>query len=108
MKISLYSPFQVLSSYFIGDAFIYLDRLLDKKLFKPTKDINRCQLGGCEGVKGRRLMGALRTLWRSSSVGAHDPRILDLKTYLKHSPPKAPPAAAVSRRFFRWQGFQTN
>lgn len=87
---------QVPSAFFIADSFLYLDLLLNKRLFKPQPPVKgkpavtRTDLAAREGVKGKRLYGALRFLWRSSPVGGHDPRIVDLKQYLRASPKKAP------------------
>ena len=47
-------------------------------------------MAASEGVKGKRLYGAVRFLWRSSPFGGHDPRIVDLKQYIQASPRKAP------------------
>lgn len=77
---------QVPSAYFIADAVLYLDLLLSKRLLRPTQTDDRVALAGQEGVKGKRLIGALRTLWRSNVDGGHDPRIRDLKSYLQASP----------------------
>ena len=71
--------------------------MLNKKLFKPDlkKDENRQDMAGREGVKAKKMLGALRYLWRSSQDGAHDSRVRDLKSFLRPSPRKAP-AHAVS------------
>ncbi len=87
---------QVPSAFFIADSFLYLDLLLGKKLFKPPRQekgnppVTRSDMAASEGVKGKRLYGALRFLWRSSPFGGHDPRIVDLKQYIQASPRKAP------------------
>lgn len=59
---------------------------MKKKLFRPTPTNDRVALALKEGVKAKRLLGALRTLWRSSADGAHDPRVKDLKQHLVASP----------------------
>lgn len=74
------------SAFFVSDAFVYLDLLLGKRLFRPTPKDDRVSLALKEGVKAKRLLGALRTLWRSSADGAHDPRVKDLKQHLQASP----------------------
>ena len=74
------------SAFFISDAYVYLDLLLGKRLFRPTSKDDRVSLALKEGVKAKRLLGALRTLWRSSADGAHDPRVKDLKQHLVASP----------------------
>jgi len=93
-------PSKVPSGYFLTDAYLYLDLLLNKRLFKPKAAdpkenkpaVTRAGLAGLEGVKAKKLLGGLRTLWRSSQVGAHDPRVVDLKNYLQPSPRKIPAA----------------
>ena len=69
----------------LTDCYLYLDRLLDKKVFKPQQDESRMVMAGREGVKAKRCLGALRALWRSSKK-AWDPRIQDLKACLERSP----------------------
>ena len=78
------------SAYFLTDAFLYLDLLLKKKLFKSESPVTRADMAGKEGVKAKRMLGALRTLWRSSPAGGHDARIAELKKYLKASPRRVP------------------
>eukprot|EP00435_Cladocopium_sp_Y103_P032089 s1037_g8.t1 len=43
-------------------------------------------LAGVEGLKSKKLMGALRALWGSSGVDGFDNRVTELKSYLKASP----------------------
>lgn len=62
--------------------------MLKKKLFKPKAPKTRADLAGQEGVKGKRLLQALRNLWRSSPAGAHDDRLVSLKSFLMPSPPR--------------------
>ena len=81
---------QVPSGYFIADSYLYLDLLLKKKLFKPDPPMTRTDMAGCEGVRGKKLLGALRFLWRSSPQGAHDARLVDLKQYIRSSPRRLP------------------
>jgi len=67
---------------------MYLDRKhFHGKLLKPDikKKEDKQLLAGREGVKGKRLIGALRYLWRSSS-NSLDPRLKDLKDLLQRSP----------------------
>jgi len=80
-----FAPLQVPSAFYITDCFLYLDLILKKKLFKPPAGETRKDLAGKEGVRGKRMMGALRALWRSSPVGGHDARIAEMKTYLQAS-----------------------
>ena len=67
---------------------MYLDKKhFDGKLLKPDikKQEDKQLLAGREGVKGKRLIGALRYLWRSSG-NSLDPRLKDLKSLLQRSP----------------------
>ena len=78
------------SAFYITDCFLYLDLILKKKLFKPSEGETRKDLAAKEGVRGKRMIGALRALWRSSPVGGHDARIAELKSYLQASPLRVP------------------
>ena len=85
------------SAYLMTDVWIYLDNLLDRKLFKPTPNQSRMSLAGVEGLNMKKLVGALRALWRSSKEYGSDARITDLKSFLRASPspqrdPPTPPA----------------
>ena len=55
------------------------------------------RVAGREALKCKRLIGALRSLWRSSKE-SHDDRVHHLKTFLRASPTRgaAPAAAAPS------------
>lgn len=75
------------SAYYITDAFMMLDRLLQGKLFVPSPENDKLGLAAKEAVKAKRCIGALRALWRSSE-GAHDNRIVELKGLLEKSPPR--------------------
>lgn len=88
---------QVPSAYFLTDAYLYLDLLLQKKLFKAkvAERETRHDLAGREGVKAKRLIGALRFLWRSSQDGGHDARVRDLKSLLLPSPRRVPQHAVA-------------
>ena len=102
------SPSCVPSAYMLTDVFLYLDRLLNKQLFcKATKDEPREVQAGKEGVKAKKCIGALRTLWRSSTK-SHDPRVAELKQMMTASPtrarrpaPDAPAAPAALRSCFK-------
>lgn len=52
--------------------------------------LTRADMAAIEGVKAKKLLGALRYLWRSSKEGGHDPRVVELKPYVKPSPKKPP------------------
>lgn len=83
---------KVPSAFYITDCYLYLDLILKKRLFKPQPNkvppVTRADLAGREGVKGKKMLGGLRFLWRSSKIGGHDPRIADLKQYVLPSPAK--------------------
>jgi len=52
---------------------------------KVSEGEDKVVLAGREGVKAKRLIGALRYLWRSSPNSC-DPRLKDLKQLLQRSP----------------------
>lgn len=94
----LSDPLQVPSGYYLTDAFIYLDKLLKCKLFKPSDNVTRVDLAAHEAVRLKKCIQSLRFLWRSSPAEAQDPRVADLKRYLQDSPQKRRPHRAdVSR-----------
>ena len=57
-------------------------------MLKPdrTKQESKMGLAGVEGLKLKKLIGALRALWRSSRNAGSDDRITDLKRCLQPSP----------------------
>ena len=65
-----------------------LDYQLHRKVFHPSVQRNetRAQLAANEGVKAKRCMQSLRTLWRSSKSRGHDDRVTHLKSFLMPSP----------------------
>ncbi len=69
-----------------------LDQQLEKKMFRPDLKLRetRVTLASLEGVKGKRLLGALRTLWRSSNKYGQDDKITHLKSFLLPSPKRNP------------------
>lgn len=86
---------KVPSAYLMTDVFLALDGLLGKKLFHPDRKAgeDRMRVAGREALKCKRLVGALRALWRSSKE-SHDDRVHHLKTFLRASPTRcaAPPS----------------
>ena len=62
---------------------------MKKKVFKPDykKKESRMSLASNEAVVMKRLISALRALWRSTQNKGLDSRITDLKSYLCPSPP---------------------
>eukprot|EP00435_Cladocopium_sp_Y103_P063571 s3038_g25.t1 len=67
-----------------------LDRRLKLKMLKPdkTKGEDKMHLAGREALKVKKLLGALRALWRSSSQ-SHDNRVAVLKSMIQASPARA-------------------
>ncbi|CAK9043126.1 30S ribosomal protein S6, partial [Durusdinium trenchii] len=55
-------PKAVPSAYMLTDCYLYLDRLLDKKVFKPQQDESRMVMAGREGVKAKRKIALLKLL----------------------------------------------
>ena len=108
-------PLEVPSAFFLADTFKYLDaKHLKGKLLKPDKKLNedKAMLAGREGLKAKRMIGALRYLWRSSP-NACDWRVQDLKDLLQKSPERPqrvpPPENPVPRNLFSsmfWCFFQ--
>ena len=72
----------------LTDIFLMLDRKLDKKALKPDLKRNetKMSLAAAEAVKAKRLLGALRSLWRSSAIKGQDGHITHLKSFLVSSP----------------------
>ena len=97
-------PCKVPSAYLLTDAFLLLDKRMGKTLFRPSKELNETRMGlaAVEAVKAKRLLGALRSLWRSSPGHGQDTRITHLKSYLVQSPnrragrPALPDAGAAA------------
>ena len=69
---------------------------MQKKLFRPSAELKETRMGlaAIEAVKAKRILGALRALWRSSPQGGHDQRITYLKSFLVASPRGRPGRAA--------------
>lgn len=79
-------PCKVPSGYYMCDAFLMLDFMLGKKLFRPRAgQETRASLASEEAVKAKRCLGSLRYLWRNST-SSHDPYILEMKSHLCPSP----------------------
>ena len=54
--------------FFVTDVFLFLDKLYQSKLLIPLEEGDTKQsLAGVEGNKIKLLIGALRSLWRSST-----------------------------------------
>eukprot|EP00438_Fugacium_kawagutii_P027510 Skav202184 [mRNA] locus=scaffold1204:165180:165705:- [translate_table: standard] len=91
--IIAFSPDRVPSGYFLTDVLLRVDEkfkgamLVDPET-DPAKRKRKLDLAAEEAVKLKRLVGACRTLWRSSASGQH-PRVSELKAMLTPSPRKS-------------------
>lgn len=63
-----------------------MDELFDSKLLQGAQ--TKLDLAADEGVKLKRLVGGVRSLWRSSPTGNH-PHVTHLKQILRPSPSRA-------------------
>ena len=82
---------QVPSGYFLTDCILRLDELFKQRMLLGG---DKLDLAAEEGVKLKKLMGAVRALWRSSP-SAHHPRVTEPKNMLRPSPGRQrPPNAA--------------
>ena len=72
----------------LTDMFVMADFMLDHKLFKPDRKKRQSlfSLASQEAVKLKRMVGALRALWRSSKTNGKDERLTSLKALLLPSP----------------------
>lgn len=79
-----------------------MDRKLKFKLLQPVKEkkgtdketnkkVDKTTLAGVEGLKLKKLIGALRALWRSSKMQGFDDRVTEMKSYLRASPSPSRP-----------------
>ena len=84
-----HSSLQVPGAYFLTDCFLEFDRRLESNVFKPDKKDSKVSLASKEAVVMKKLIGALRALWRSSKSGAQDENIMQLKRLLLPSPPRS-------------------
>lgn len=102
------APLQVPSAFLMTDAFLMLDERLGRKVFRPkaakaareakaeeaggeeakkaVQNLAREDLAAIESVKAKKLLGALRTLWRSSAANGQDDKITHLKSFIMPSP----------------------
>ena len=86
--ILAFSPDRVPSGYFLTDVMLRLDDMFaGNMLLDPQNQLSKLDLAAEEGVKLKKLVGATRTLWRSSETGNH-PRVTELKSLLTPSPRK--------------------
>ncbi|CAL1137650.1 unnamed protein product [Cladocopium goreaui] len=68
----------------LTDIWLYLDRLLGFKLL-VLKDVPKVNQAATEAGRCKKLMGALRYLYRNS-LTSHHPRVTELKSLLRPSP----------------------
>ena len=61
------------SGYFCTDLFLALDDLFLQRLIHPTAEKGKKALAAIEGYRMKRLMGAVRFLWRSSILDLSHP-----------------------------------
>ena len=61
--------------------------LFHGRLLKETPELTKLGLASDEATKLKKLIGAIRALWRSSESG-HHPKVSELKTLLEPSPSK--------------------
>lgn len=87
---------KVPSGFFLTDTVLQMDKIFKGKLLvrkegegesaRLVDDMRtKFDLASIEGVKFKRLIGAVRTLWRSSPKGNH-PHVTHLKSLLRPSP----------------------
>ena len=82
---------QVPSAFLLTDVLLMCDEVLDRVLFKPDRSMKqtRHSLASVEAVKLKRMIGALRALWRSAKINGKDARLTALKKILQPSPRRA-------------------
>lgn len=77
---------KVPSGYFLTDVMMYTDVLFKGRLLKGAA--SKLQLAADEGVKLKKLVQAVRNLWRASPHGNH-PHVTELKNLMRPSPRKS-------------------
>lgn len=58
---------QVPSGFLLADALLMLDEKLGKGLLQPKENFRKQDIAAREAKRMKRLLGALRHLWRNSS-----------------------------------------
>lgn len=76
MKRTILLPLQVPSALYLTDVILYLDDRLDKKLLlakqgTPEASMTKQDLAGREAGKLKKLVQALRYLFRNSALAKH-------------------------------------
>ena len=80
MLADFLSIVQVPSGYFLTDMWLYVDMLFDGKLLRDDSGkVSKVDLAADEALKLKKLVGAIRALWRSSSTG-HCEKVTELKS----------------------------
>ena len=64
----LQTTFQVPSGFYLADALLWADALLGKGLLVPGEDETKVSCAGTEAKRLKKLLGALRYLFRSSGL----------------------------------------
>ena len=64
----LQTTFQVPSGFYLADALLWADSLLGKGLLVPGEDETKVSCAGTEAKRLKKLLGALRYLFRSSGL----------------------------------------
>lgn len=67
-KISCGEHREVPSGFYITDAFLWLDGLLGRGLLVPDKDNTKQTMAASDSKRLKKLMGALRYLFRNSHL----------------------------------------
>lgn len=67
------------------------DKKEDTEDKKVNRKVDKTTLAGIEGLKLKKLIGALRGLWRSSKLQGFDDRVTEMKSYLRASPSPSRP-----------------
>lgn len=66
MKLSWGVPWQVPSGFYLADSVLRLDSMFKGYLLVPPADCTKAEQAGKEAKRMKRLMGALRHLYRNS------------------------------------------
>ena len=86
---AIHGCLQVPSGYFLTDVFLDFDRQMQANVFKPDRSKlkeSKMSLASNEAVIMKKLVGALRSLWRSSQEKGCDEKVTELKGYVLPSP----------------------
>ena len=78
-------PSTVPSGFLCADVLLELNRMFDDKLFVPIEDDTKDEMALANGGKLKKMVGALRNLYRHAKAGKDD-IISELKGYLMPSP----------------------